>query len=255
MGLLEGKNILSMGVRNKWSIAWGISEKALKEGANLIFTCQSEREKEETICLLEGYGKQQIYICDVTSDQDLDELFNNIKSKYETLDGVIHSIAYAKPQDMQNSFINTSRDGFIHSLNISTYSLIAVSQRAKELMSEGGSIITLTFIGAKRVINGYNMMGVAKAALEASVIYLASDLGPLGIRVNAISAGAIKTASAKGVKSFISLNDTIKEKVPLKRGITLEDIGKSAIYLLSGLSSGVTGEILHVDCGYNIRGI
>jgi len=186
---------------------------------------------------------------------DIDNLFAAIKEKYGTIHGVVHSIAHANTEDLQNDFIYTSREGFAHAMDVSAYSLVAVSRRAKEIMTEGGSIITLTYMGSEKVFPGYNVMGVAKAALEASVRYLASDLGPSGIKVNAISAGPIKTLSAKGVKNFGSILDTVEEKAPLRRNVTTEDVGKTALYLLSDLSSGVTGEIIHVDSGYHIMGI
>jgi enoyl-[acyl-carrier protein] reductase I len=253
--LLENKNILIMGVRNKWSIAWGIAKAAHNEGANLIFTYQGEREREgaeELITLLKG---SSIYQCDISSDEEIDNLFNEIKKKYSVINGVVHAIAHAKREDIHNGFINTSRDGFAHALDVSAYSLVAVSRGAKELMTEGGSIITLTYMGAEKVFTGYNVMGVAKAALEASVRYLAADLGPNGIRVNAISAGPIKTISAKGVKDFSDILDVVEQKAPLRKGIDQDELGDSALYLLSKLSRGTTGEVIHVDCGYNIMGI
>ncbi|AUG57032.1 enoyl-ACP reductase FabI [Acetivibrio saccincola] len=249
--LLAGKNILVMGVRNKWSIAWGIVNAAINEGANIIITYQGEREKKGASEL----GADSIFQCDISSDQDIDNLFAAIKEKYGTIHGVVHSIAHANTEDLQNDFIYTSREGFAHAMDVSAYSLVAVSRRAKEIMTEGGSIITLTYMGSEKVFPGYNVMGVAKAALEASVRYLASDLGPSGIKVNAISAGPIKTLSAKGVKNFGSILDTVEEKAPLRRNVTTEDVGKTALYLLSDLSSGVTGEIIHVDSGYHIMGI
>lgn len=253
--LLKDKNIVVMGVRNKWSIAWGIAKALGSEGANLIFTCQSDRESEDVKKLASCLEKYDVYICDITVDESIDNLFNSLKEKYGQIHGLVHAIAHANVEDLQNNFINTSRDGFIHALNISAYSLIAVSKRAKELMKEGGSILTLTYMGSERVFKGYNVMGVAKAALETSVKYLAPDLGADGIRINAISAGPIKTTSARGIKGFSGILDVAEEKNPLKRTVTLDDIGNSSIYFLSDLSSGVTGEITHVDCGYNIIGI
>jgi enoyl-[acyl-carrier protein] reductase I len=253
--LLENKNILIMGVRNKWSIAWGIAKAAHNEGANLIFTYQGEREREgaeELVTLLKG---SSIYQCDISSDEEIGNLFGEIKNKYSVIHGVVHAIAHAKKEDIHNGFINTSRDGFAHALDVSAYSLVAVSRRAKELMLDGGSIITLTYMGSEKVFSGYNVMGVAKAALEASVRYLAADLGPSGIRVNAISAGPIKTISAKGVKDFSDILDVVEQKAPLRKGIDQDELGDSALYLLSSLSRGTTGEVVHVDCGYNIMGM
>lgn len=249
--LLSNKNILVMGVRNKWSIAWGIVKAAQEEGANIIITYPGEREKEGA----EQLGADSIFQCDISSDEEIDNLFAAIKEKYGVLHGVVHCIAHAKTEDLQNDFVYTSRDGFAHALDISAYSLVAVSRGAKDLMTEGGSIVTLTYMGSEKVFKGYNVMGVAKAALETSVMYLASDLGEANIRVNAISAGPIKTLSAKGVKNFGDILDTVPKKAPLKRNITQEDLGKTALYLLSDLSSGVTGEVIHVDSGYNIMGI
>lgn len=253
--LLTGKNIVVMGLRNKWSIAWGIAKAAANDGASLIFTCQSEREKVETEKLLQDLGRFPVYICDISSDEDIDRLAGILKNEYGVVHGIVHAIAHAKPEDLANGYINTSREGFAHALNVSAYSLVAVSRALKGLMTEGGSIVTLTYMGAERVFKGYNVMGVAKAALEASVRYLAEDLGPSAIRVNAISAGPIKTMSARGVKSFTSILDVVEEKAPLRRNVTQDEVGKSTLYLLSELSSAVTGEVLHVDCGYNIMGI
>jgi len=255
MNLLENKNILIMGVRNKWSIAWGIAKSAHKAGANLIFTYQGEREREGAEELISGLDRSSIFPCNISSDEEIDTLFTELKSKYGKIHGVVHAIAHAKREDIQNDFINTSRDGFAHALDISAYSLVAVTKKAVELMVEGGSIITLTYMGSEKVFRGYNVMGVAKAALEASVRYLANDIGSSGIRINAISAGPVKTISAKGVKDFGNILDEVEKKAPLKRRVDKDDIGDTALYLLSDLSRGVTGEVLHVDCGFNIMGI
>lgn len=249
--LLANKNILIMGVRNKWSIAWGIVKAAQEEGARLILTYQGEREKASA----EELGADAVFQCDISVDEDINNLFSAIKEKYGVLHGVVHSIAHANTEDLQNDFVYTSRQGFAHALDVSAYSLVAVSRGAKDLMTEGGSIITLTYMGSEKVLPNYNVMGVAKAALEASVRYLAADLGPSGIRVNAISAGPVKTLSAKGVKDFGSILDTVAVKAPMRKNITQEDLGRSALYLLSELSNGCTGEILHVDSGFNIMGI
>lgn len=253
--LLDNRNILIMGLRNKWSIVWGIAKSARREGANLILTYQGERERAGALQLAEMLEGASIYQCDISSDEEIDRLFEEIKENYGVLHGVVHGIAHAKREDIQNSFINTSRDGFAHALNVSAYSLVAVSKRAKELMSEGGSIVTLTYMGSEKVFPGYNVMGVAKAALEASVRYLAYDLGENGIRVNAISAGPIKTISSKAIKDFGSILNIFEEKAPLKKGLEQDELGDSALYLLSDLSRAVTGEVIHVDCGYNIMGI
>lgn len=253
--LLADKNVLIMGLRNKWSIAWGIAKAAYEEGANLIFTYQGEREKDGVAELVSLLGNSFLTQCDVSSDQDIDRLFTEIKEKYGKLHGVVHAVAHAKREDIHNDFVNTSRDGFAHALDVSAYSLIAVSRGAKGIMAEDGSIVTLTYMGAEKVFPGYNVMGVAKAALETSVKYLAYDLGNYGIRVNAISAGPIKTISAKAVKDFGNILSVVEEKAPLKRCVTLEDLGGTAVYLLSSLSGGVTGDIIYVDCGFNVMGI
>lgn len=253
--LLKNKNILIMGLRNRWSIAWGILNSVRNEGANIILTYQGEREREGVEELTSGLEGSSVYQCNVSCDEDIDRLFASIKEKYGIMHGVVHAIAHAKKEDIQNDFIYTSMDGFAHAMNISAYSLIAISRKAKELMTEGGSIVTLTYMGSERVFPGYNVMGVAKAALEASVRYLANDLGPHGIRVNAISAGPVKTVSAKGVKDFVNILDEVEKKAPLRKGVNQDELGDSALYFLSDLSRAVTGEIMFVDCGYNIMGI
>lgn len=253
--LLEGKNIVIMGVRNKWSIAWGIAKAAMENGANVIFTYLGEREKESIEKLLVDYSGIGLYPCDVTCDQEIDELFEKISRDYGILHGLVHAIAHAKTEDLQNLFVNTSRDGFLRALDISAYSLVAVSRKAKELMADGGSIITLTYYGAEKVMPGYNVMGVAKAALEASVRYLAFDLGPFGIRVNAISAGPVKTMSAMGIQNFGDILEVVGQKAPLRKNISPEELGSNAVWLLSGLSDGITGQTIFVDSGYNILGI
>lgn len=253
--LLKGKNILIMGVRNKWSIAWGIAKAAGGQGANLIFTCLGDREKEAILKLTEEMGKVDVFQCDVTKDEDIDALFNDIKVRYGVLHGVVHAIAFAKSEDLQDTFVNTSREGFRIAMDVSVYSLMAISRRARELMTEGGSIVTMTYNGSVKVYPGYNVMGVAKAALEASVRYIAHELGGEGIRVNAISAGPVKTMSAKAIKNFSDILGIVEERSFLKRNITPEDLGGTAVYLLSDLASGVTGEVLYVDAGYNNMGI
>ncbi len=253
--LLEGRNVLIMGLRNKWSIAWGIAKEAYSEGANVILTYLGEREKEDVEKLAKELGNPNLYSCDISSDEQIDSLFNSIEKDYGKIHGLVHAIAHAKSEDMRNDFVNTSRDGFAHALDISAYSLVAVTRAAHKLMTDGGSVVTLTYYGADKVFSGYNVMGVAKAALEASVRYLASDLGKDGIRVNAISAGPIKTLSAKGVKDFGNILDTVEEKSPIRRRVNPTDVGKTSLYLLSDLASGVTGEVLFVDGGFNIMGI
>ncbi len=253
--LLKGRSIIIMGIRNKWSIAWGIAEAVHKQGASLIFTYQGEQERADVEKLATELGGVVCYRVDVASDDDLDAFFGALREKVGVLHGLVHAIAYAKREDLQDSFVNTSRDGFALALDISAYSLVAVSRRASTLMTEGGSIVTLTYMGSEKVFMGYNVMGVAKSALEASVRYLANDLGPFGIRINAISAGAVKTLSAKGVKNFGSMLKHSREKAPMRKNVELEELGGTAVFLLSGMSGGITGEIIHVDSGINIMGI
>ena len=255
MGLLSGKNILIMGLRNRWSIAWGIAKAVHREGGNLVFTYQSEREREGVEELASCFKNVPALSCDISSDEEIENLFSVLKKRYGIIHGLAHCIAHAKREDIQNSFINTSRDGFAHALNISAYSLVAVCRGVKDLMSEGGSIITLTYMGSERVFPGYNVMGIAKAALEASVRYLAYDLGPAGIRINAISAGPLKTISAKAIKDFGNILDVVEKKAPLKKGVDQDELGDAALYLFSSLSRAITGEVIHVDCGYGIMGI
>jgi len=255
MGLLTNKNIIIMGVRNRWSLAWGIAQAAHEQGANLILTYLGEREKDDVAKLASTLGDQGIFKCDVSSDEDINNMFDQIKEKYGVVHGLVHSIAFAKAEDIQNGYVNTTRAGFAVAMDVSVYSLAAVANRAKDLMTEGGSMITLTFMGSERVIPGYNVTGVAKAALEASVMYLAAELGGQGIRVNGISAGPIKTFSAKGIKDFSGKLNLADQKSPLKRRIDQSDVGGAAVFLLSELSKGITGEIMYVDCGLNIVGM
>ncbi|MEN6315779.1 MAG: enoyl-ACP reductase [Clostridiaceae bacterium] len=253
--LLRGKNIIVMGVRNKWSIAWGIAAAAHKEGASLIFTYQGEQEKGGVEQLAAELGNVYTYQLNVTSDSEIDIFFDTLREKYGVIHGIVHAIAYARKQDLQESFVSTQRDGFALALDISAYSLVSVSRKARGLMTEGGSILTLTYMGSEKVFKNYNVMGVAKAALETSVMYLANDLGPEGIRVNAISAGAVKTLSARGIKDFGSILAISREKAPLRKNVELKEIGDASVFLLSSMSNGITGEVIHVDCGMHIMGI
>ncbi len=253
--LLKNKKIIIMGVRNKWSIAWGIAEACRREGASLIFTYLGEREKSDVERLAKELGNVDTFRLDVTSDEDIDRFFDNAKDKYGVIHGLVHAVAYARAEDLQDSFLNTSREGFALALDISAYSLVAVSRRASALMTDGGSIVTLTYMGSEKVLPGYNVMGVAKAALETGVRYLADDLGPMGIRINAISAGAVKTLSAKGIKDFSSILKHTRQKAPLRKNVEIGEIGNTAVFLLSDMSGGTTGEIIHVDSGMNIMGI
>jgi enoyl-[acyl-carrier protein] reductase I len=254
MNLLEGKTYVVMGVANQRSIAWGIARSLHAAGAKLIFTYASERmEKSVRDLAVTLEGQESLVLpCDVTSDEDVAACFGAIKEAVGTIHGIAHCIAFANKEELKGEYLNTNREGFLLAQNISAYSLTAVAKEARPLMTEGGSIVTLTYLGGERAIKNYNVMGVAKASLEASVKYLASDLGKDGIRVNAISAGPIRTLSAKGVSDFNSILREIEERAPLRRATTTEEVGDTAVYLFSHLSRGVTGENIHVDSGYHV---
>jgi enoyl-[acyl-carrier protein] reductase I len=253
---LDNKTFVVMGVANKRSIAWGIARSLHEAGAKLIFTYAGERLESSVRELAESLDQQEAIVlpCDVTNDEDIAKCFASIKDKVGTIHGVAHCIAFANKDELNGDYINTTREGFLLAHNISSYSLTAVAKEAKELMTEGGSIVTLTYLGGERVIANYNVMGVAKASLDASVKYLAADLGKEGIRVNSISAGPIRTLSAKGVSDFNSIIKVIEEKAPLRRPTTPEEVGDTALFLFSELSRGITGENIHVDSGYHILG-
>lgn len=256
MGLFSGKKVLILGVANERSIAWGIAQALHKEGAELAFTYVNQAIEKRLRPLAESLGATAVFPCDVQSDQEIDNLFAELQSRWGVLDGVVHAIAFANSDDLKNRFSHTTRAGFQLALDVSAYSLIAVAHRAEKLMKgSGGSIVTLTYLGSQRVVTNYNIMGVAKAALEASVRYLAADFGPSNIRVNAISAGPIKTLAAAGIPQFRELLSAFAERAPLKRNVTVEDVAKTASFYLSELSSGVTGETTYVDCGFNILGL
>ena len=256
MNLFDGKRVLVFGVANERSIAWGISEAMHKEGARLAFTFAGEALEKRVRPLAESLGVELIEPCDVTNDQQIEAVFAEVGRKWGGIDVLIHAVAFANREDLEGTYVNTSRDGFKLALDVSAYSLVALSRQAAPLMQEkGGSIITLSYYGSEKVVSGYNVMGVAKAALEASVRYLAADLGPQNIRVNAISAGPIKTLAAAGIKGFKSILHIVEEKAPLRRNVTQEDVAKTALFLCSDLGSGVTGEVIHVDSGYNILGL
>lgn len=253
---VQDKNIVVMGVANKWSIAWAVAKQLNKAGANLIFTYYGDRSLRslERVIAAEGIEKCLMISCDVTSDENVELAFSEIKDKIKVIHGVVHSIAHAKKEELEGKYLDTSRDGYLLAQNISSYSFVAVSKYASKIMTEGGSLITMSYLGGERVVKNYNVMGVAKAALDMSVKYLAHDLGENQIRVNAISAGPIKTLAAKGVTDFDKLCKGYVDKAPLKRMVKTEEVGNAAVFLLSDMSSGITGEILHVDCGYNILG-
>ena len=254
---LKDKNIVVMGVANDRSIAWGIAKALISVGANVIFTYRKERSLMKLEKQLAKYENLQPLVvqCDVNSDESIQQAFKEIGEKVGTIHGIVHSVAFAHAEDLKNRFIETSRDGYAFAQDTSSYSLIAVANAARPYMTDGGSIITMTYLGAERVLEGYNVMGVAKAALEASVRYLASDVGGDGIRVNAISAGAIKTLAAKGVPSFNKILNKMEETAPLKRNVTPEEVANMSLVMLSPLSSGVTGEVIYVDGGYHIMGV
>src|SRR4051812_14023649 len=253
--MLENKIGMIFGVANKRSIAWGCAQAAAAHGAKMAFTYQGQRLKENVEELAGTLKNSLVVPCDVTNQADVDAAFEAIKQKYGKLDFVIHSIAFAPKEALEGEFVATTREAFTTALDISAFSLTQVSLAASSLMTEGGSIVTMSYYGAEKVVANYNVMGVAKAALEASTRYLAADLGKNNIRVNAISAGPINTLSARGVKNMGSLLSYVGEKSPLKRNVTAAEVGNTALFLVSDLSSGITGETIYVDCGYNIMGI
>lgn len=255
MNMLENKIGMIFGVANKRSIAWACAEAAAKNGATLAFTYQGERLKENVVKLTAELPDSLVVPCDVTNQAEVDAAFAAVGEKYGRLDFLIHSIAYAPREALEGEFITTTREAFRTALEISAYSLTQLALAASPLMKDGGSIVTMSYYGAEKVVQNYNVMGVAKAALEASVRYLAADLGKQNIRVNAISAGPINTLSARGVKNMGSLLGYVAERSPLKRNVTAAEVGNTALFLVSDLASGITGETIYVDCGYNIMGI
>ncbi|GIP23693.1 MULTISPECIES: enoyl-ACP reductase FabI [Paenibacillus] len=252
--LLEGKNIIIMGVANDRSIAWAIAQSLAAQGARLAFTYESERVEGRVRKLAETIPGAIILPCNVTVDEEIDKLADTLKSEFGVLHGLVHSIAFAKAEDLAGEFADTSREGFALANDISVFSLVAVAKRLSPLMTEGGSIMTMTYMGSERVMRNYNVMGVAKAGLEAAVRYLANDLGPRNIRVNAISAGPIRTLAAKGISDFNSILKQVEEKAPLRKTTETAEVGDTAMFLLSHLSRGITGEVIFVDGGYNIVG-
>lgn len=252
--MLKGKKGLIMGVANNRSIAWGIAEAAHKAGAELAFTYAGDALKKRVEPLAESVGADLVLDCDVTNDEAIAKTFQTLKQHWGTLDFVVHAIAFADKDELQGRFSSTSRKGFALAMDISAYSLIGVAREALPLMTNGGSIMTLSYYGAEKVLPNYNVMGVAKAALEANVRYLAADLGQDNIRVNAISAGPIKTLAASGVGGFRGILNHYETNSPLCRNVSQEEVGKTSLWLLSDLSSGVTGEVVYVDAGYNIMG-
>lgn len=255
--LLEGKKVVIMGIRNKWSIAWGAAQSAYENGAEVIFTYGSMENREKIEQLISEIPGAKAYDCDASSDESMQKCFEQIKKNHGKVDGILHSIAHANTEDLRNDFTLTSRDGFAHACDVSAYSFIAVARIAKQLdmLNENASLVAFTYYGSEKVVEGYNVMGVAKAALEASVRYLAKDLGKDTIRVNAISSGPIKTLSAKGIKDFGSILDVVEQKAPLHKNVTTKEVGDTVSFLFSNMSSAITGEVLHVDNGFSIVGV
>jgi enoyl-[acyl-carrier protein] reductase I len=254
-GLMAGKRGLIMGLANDKSLAWGIAQKLAEQGAELAFSYQGEALKKRVGPLASQVGSDFLIECDVSDMADLDRAFAELQARWETIDFVVHAIGFSDKNELRGKYVDTSLDNFLMSMNISAYSFTAIAKRARRMMPNGGSLVTLTYYGAEKVIPHYNVMGVAKAALEASVKYLAMDLGPEGIRVNAISAGPIKTLAASGIGDFRYILKWNEYNAPLRRNVTIDDVGGAGLYLLSDLASGVTGEIHHVDAGYNVVGM
>jgi len=248
------KTAVIFGLANKRSIAWAIAQKMAEAGWRLAITYQNERLEQEAKDLIGDLSGAEGFMCDVSSDEQIAVLFEKLQARYGTLDGLVHSVAFAPAEDLKGDFVNTSREGFRTAHDISVYSLIAVARAAAPMMTNGGGIVTLTYYGAEKVVPKYNVMGVAKAALEATVRYLANDLGPKGIRVNAISAGPIKTLAARGISQLGEMLKSHAERAPLKRNVDPAEVGGAAVFLLSPGGSGITGETIYVDCGYNIMG-
>jgi enoyl-[acyl-carrier protein] reductase I len=248
------KTAVVFGVANKRSIAWGIAQRLQQAGWQLAITYQNERLEQEAKGLIQELPNAEGFMCDVASDEQIAQLFDKLKNRYGSLQGLIHSVAFAPAADMGGEFLNTSREGFRIAHDVSVYSLVAVARAAAPLMTDGGGVVTLSYYGAEKVVPKYNVMGVAKAALEATVRYLANDLGPKKIRVNAISAGPIKTLAARGVSGLGEMLKSHADRAPLKRNVDVGEVAGAATFLLSDASSGITGETIYVDCGYNIMG-
>jgi enoyl-[acyl-carrier protein] reductase I len=255
MGLLTGKKGIILGVANEKSIAWGIAQKAHQEGAALAFTYLNEVFEKRVRPLAESLGADLILRCDVTKDAEIEGAFQEVEQKWGALDFLVHSVAYAGREELRQPFHQTSREGFRLALDVSAYSLVAVTRAALPLMKNGGSVLTLTYLGAQRAVPNYNVMGVAKAALESTVRYLAAELGEKGVRVNAISAGPIRTLAATGISNFSEIFGIMEDRSPMHRSVTAAEVGSSALYLLSDMASGVTGDVHFVDTGYNIVGL
>jgi enoyl-[acyl-carrier protein] reductase I len=255
MGLLDGKNALIFGVANDHSIAWGIARALHDEGATVGFSSVESLIEKRVRPLAASIGSTFVEPCDVQDDAQIQAVFKKWANVHDSVDVLVHALAFAKREDLDGSFVDTSRDGFALALDVSAYSLVALAREARALLRPGSSILTLTYYGAEKVVANYNVMGVAKAALEASVRYLAADLGPSGVRVNAISAGPVRTLAAAGISGFKRMYGSFADVAPLRANITPEDVGRSAVYLASDLSSAVTGEVLYVDGGFNVVGV
>ena len=254
--LMAGKTALVLGVANKWSLAFSIAQSFAREGAKVILTYQSERQKDMAGQLASDIGEGTgVLPCDVTVPGQLEALVDAIAKQHEKLDAVVHSIAFANREDLSRPFLETSRDGYLLAQEVSSYSLVSVARATAPLMRDGGSVLTLSYLGSVRVVPNYNVMGVAKAALEACVRYLASDLGPSNIRVNAISAGPIKTASARGIKDFSKVLEGVSANAPLRRNTDPAEVADTAVFLASDMGRGVTGNVIYVDAGYHIMGM
>lgn len=253
-GMMEGKRAMIFGLANKRSIAWGISEALHQQGARLGFNYLGEALEKRVRPLAEEVDADIVVPCDVTDDQQVSDVFQEIENTWGGLDVLVHSVAWANKDDLGGRFSDTTRAGYLKALEISAYSLVHLAREARPLMKDGGSIVTMTYYGSEKVVPNYNIMGVAKATLEASVRYLADDLGTDGIRVNAVSAGPIKTLAAAGVKDFRKLMSIVEEKAPLRRNVTQEEVGQTALFLVSDMGAAITGEVIHVDSGYNILG-
>lgn len=252
--LMEGKTAVVLGVWNKWSIAYAIAQAFVREGATLLLTYQNDRAKSTVEELGQQLGASGLYPCEVQQQADIDRLAEVLRSEGRKLDVIVHSLAAAKHEELNQPFVNTSREGFQFALDVSAYSLVAIAKALSPLMTDGGSIMTLTYLGSTRVVTNYNVMGVAKAALEAEMRYLASELGPSKIRVNAISAGAIKTISARGIKDFSKMLDSLAQHAPLRRNTDIAEVADTAVFLASDLGRGVTGNVIYVDAGFHIMG-
>ena len=254
-GVMHGKKGLIMGVANDRSIAWGIAAKLAEQGAELAFTFQGEALQKRVTPLASSVGSDLVMPCDVTDEASMDQVFLTLADQWGKLDFVLHAIAYSDKEELKGGYVDTSRQNFQRTMDISVYSFTAIAKRAAAMMNDGGSMLTLTYYGAERVMPHYNVMGVAKAALEASIRYLAVDLGGRNIRVNGLSAGPMKTLAASGIGDFRYILKWNQYNSPLKRNVTLDDVGGAGMYLLSDLASGVTGETHHVDCGYHVVGM